>query len=254
MVERLYAALAAPVIRSDPDTACMVKYASNAFHALKVVFANEIGQLCKQLGGDGTEVMEVICRDTRLTISARYLRPGFAFGGSCLPKDLRALQYLARHNDLQLPVIDAILPSNRLHIQSVVDLILRDNRRKVGIIGLAFKPGTDDLRESPVVELVEILSGKGIQVRIYDQHVNLSRLTGRNKAFIEAVVPHIAAMLCTSIEELVGESEVIVVAHGDQTDHRMLADLLSPDQLLVDLVKIPSYEGLHRFAYQGVCW
>ena len=170
VLESLYASISAPVFRTDPDTACMVKYASNAFHGLKVTFANEIGQLCKRLGVDGTEVMEIFCQDTHLNVSPRYLRPGFAFGGSCLPKDLRALLYLARHRDLELPVLASILPSNRLVIQRAVDMVLRDQRKNVGIIGLTFKAGTDDLRESPMVELVEVLSGKGLNVRIYDDN------------------------------------------------------------------------------------
>ena len=154
MLEQLYRDIPAPIFRTDPNTACMVKYACNAFHGLKVVFANEIGQLCKKAGVDGTQVMDIFCQDTSLNISSRYLKPGFAFGGSCLPKDLRALLYLARHTDLQLPMLESILPSNRLHIQSVADIILSDPKRtKVGIIGLTFKPGTDDLRESPIVQL-----------------------------------------------------------------------------------------------------
>jgi GDP-mannose 6-dehydrogenase len=166
MLEQLYQSIPAPIFRTDPDTACMVKYACNAFHALKVVFANEIGKLCKKAGVDGTQVMDIFCQDTSLNISSRYLKPGFAFGGSCLPKDLRALLYLARHTDIQLPMLESILTSNSLHVQSVVDVILSDPKRtKVGIIGLTFKPGTDDLRESPIVQLVETLNGKGLKVR-----------------------------------------------------------------------------------------
>jgi len=250
----LYANISAPIFCTDPDTACLVKYASNAFHALKVTFANEIGRLCKEQGIDSTQVMEIFCQDTKLNISSRYLRPGFAFGGSCLPKDLRALLYLARHSDLRLPVLESILPSNHLQIQTVVDLILRDHRRKVGIIGLSFKPDTDDLRESPVVEMVETLSGKGLKIKIYDENVNLSRLMGGNKAFIERVIPHISALMCASMEEVVDSSDVIVVAHDLRDGRKRLTDLLKPDQLLIDFVKVVSDEDRCPAAYEGIGW
>lgn len=250
----VYADISAPIFRTDPDAACMVKYASNAFHALKITFANEIGQLCKKSGIDGSQVMGIFCQDTRLNISARYLRPGFAFGGSCLPKDLRALLYLARHSDLRVPVLESILPSNREHIQMAVDMILRRQRRSVGMIGLTFKPGTDDLRESPIVELVEILSGKGLQVKIYDNNVVLSKLVGGNKAFVERVIPHISALMCTSMEEVVQSSDVIVIAHDLRDDRSQLTQLLRPDQLLIDLVKIFSDGNPSLAAYEGVCW
>lgn len=254
VLAELYAGLSAPVFRTDPDTACMVKYASNAFHGLKVTFANEIGQLCGRLGVDGAEVMDIFCQDTRLNISPRYLRPGFAFGGSCLPKDLRALLYMARHTDLRLPVLESILPSNRLHIQGVADLILRQQRKGVGFIGLSFKPGTDDLRESPIVDLVEMLSGKGLKVRIYDDNVSLSRLIGGNKAFIEKTLPHISALLCTSMEEVVQGSEVVIVAHNPSDGGQQLLNLLKPEQLVIDFVKIASNGNHHPTEYEGVCW
>jgi len=219
-----------------------------------VFLANEIGRLCRELGVDGTDVMNIFCQDTKLNISSRYLRPGFAFGGSCLPKDLRALLYLARHRDLQLPVLESILPSNRVHVQEAVDLVLKDNRRRVGIIGLSFKPDTDDLRESPIVELVETLTGKGLDVRIYDENVNLSKLVGGNKAFIERVIPHISAMMCASIEEVVERSDVIVVAHELRDGWERLVDLLKPGQLLIDLVKIVSDGDRCPVAYEGICW
>jgi len=250
----VYTDVPTPVFRTDPDTACMVKYASNAFHALKVAFANEIGRLCKEMGVDGRQVMEVFCRDTKLNISSRYLRPGFAFGGSCLPKDLRALLYLARHSDIRLPVLESILPSNHLQIQNAVDLIFRDHRRKVGIIGLSFKPHTDDLRESPIVALVETLIGKGLKVKIYDEDVNLSKLIGRNKAFIESVIPHISALMCASMEEVVESSDVIVLAHDLQESRKRLTDLLKPDQLLIDFVKIVPDGDRCLAAYEGICW
>jgi GDP-mannose 6-dehydrogenase len=253
VLNELYASISAPVFRTDPDTACMVKYACNAFHGLKVVFANEIGQLCKKAGVDGTRVMEIFCQDTSLNISPRYLKPGFAFGGSCLPKDLRALLYLARHADLQLPMLESIMPSNRLHVQRVVDMILKEQQNRVGIIGLTFKPGTDDLRESPIVDLVETLSGKGLKVRIYDKNVSLSRLIGANKAFIEQVLPHISTMMSDSMEEVVQSSDVIVVSHDLHDGGEQLFNLLRPDQLVIDFVKITFSKSLPA-AYEGICW
>jgi len=251
---QLYREVPAPVFQTDPSTAAMVKYASNAFHGLKVVFANEIGLLCKQAGVDGTQVMDIFCRDESLNISPRYLRPGFAFGGSCLPKDLRALLHLARHADLELPMLESILPSNRLHVQRIADLILgRPGRTKVGVLGLTFKPGTDDLRESPVVQLVETLSGRGLEVRICDGNVSLSKLIGGNKAFIEQALPHISAMMRDSMEDVVLGSDVIVVSHALPDGGRQLASLLRPGQLLIDLVKLPSSVALPG-AYAGICW
>jgi GDP-mannose 6-dehydrogenase len=255
IVAGLYEGVPAPIFHTDPDSASMVKYASNAFHGLKVAFANEIGLLCKQAGLDGTQVMDIFCQDRSLNISSRYLKPGFAFGGSCLPKDLRALLHAARHADLQLPVLEAILPSNRLHIQRVVELVLsRPGRARVGVLGLTFKPGTDDLRESPMVQLVETLSGKGLPVRIWDPNVALSKLMGGNKAFIEQVLPHISAMMSDSMEDVAENSDVLVVSHAMPDGGAKLTSLLRPDQMLIDLVKLPAGTGSDGVAYQGVCW
>jgi GDP-mannose 6-dehydrogenase len=260
VVERLYESVDAPVVRTDPDTACMVKYASNAFHALKVTFANEIGRLSKTVGIDSTEVMDIFCQDTHLNISSRYLRPGFAFGGSCLPKDLRAMLYLGRHQDLSLPVLESILPSNEQQVRDIAELVMNDQHKRVGLIGLSFKPNTDDLRESPIVELVEILSGKGVEVRIFDENVQLSRLVGGNKAFIERVVPHISALLCDSMADVVSNSEVIVVAHDVETHRKQLLELLTPEHLVIDFVKTFSQQdgaGSHaqeRYRYEGIYW
>ncbi|MHB0858712.1 MAG: UDP-glucose dehydrogenase family protein [Anaerolineae bacterium] len=248
-----YAHIAAPIIRTDPDTACMVKYASNAFHALKVAFANEMGRVAKSLGMDGSEVMDIFVQDTKLNISPRYLKPGFAFGGSCLPKDLRALLYLARHNDLQVPVLESILPSNELQIQNATSLIMRERRHSVGIVGLSFKPNTDDLRESPVVELVETLSGKGLSVKIYDENVNLSKLVGGNLAFIERVIPHISALMCPSLQDAVVGSDVVVLAQASENDKATLTGLLHKDQLVIDLVKVFAEENRPAI-YEGIGW
>ncbi len=254
ILAELYGHIPSPIYRTDSDSACMVKYASNAFHGLKVTFANEIGQICKKVGIDGTEVMNIFCQDTRLNISSRYLRPGFAFGGSCLPKDLRALQYLARHNDLDVPVLEAILPSNQKQIQNIVQLIFNYGIKKVGIIGLTFKPDTDDLRESPMVELVEILSGKGVQIKIYDENVNLSKLVGKNKAYIDNAIPHIACLVSPSMAEVVECSEAVLLAHNIASVKEGLLKLLKPDQLLIDLVKIEMSAEQSHSRYEGVCW
>ncbi|MHB1295055.1 MAG: UDP-glucose dehydrogenase family protein [Anaerolineae bacterium] len=253
VLSELYGHIDAPVIRTNPDTACMVKYASNAFHALKVAFANEMGRIAKTMGMDGSEMMNIFVQDTKLNISPRYLKPGFAFGGSCLPKDLRALLYLARHNDLQLPVLESILPSNDIQIQNVTNLIMREGRRSVGIVGLSFKPNTDDLRESPVVELVETLSGKGVSVKIYDENVSLSKLVGGNRAFIERVIPHISALMCPSLQEAVVGSEVVVLAQASEHDKDTLANVLQEDQLVIDLVRAYA-NGTRPQVYEGIGW
>jgi GDP-mannose 6-dehydrogenase len=256
ILEQLYQDIPARIFHTDPNTACMVKYACNAFHGLKVVFANEIGLMSKKVGVDGTQVMDIFCQDTSLNISSRYLKPGFAFGGSCLPKDLRALLYLARHSDLQLPMLESILPSNRLHVQNVADLILSNPRHtNIGIIGLTFKPGTDDLRESPIVQLVETLIGKGLKVRIYDNNVSLSKLIGGNKAFVEQVLPHISSMMSDSMDDVVECSDVIVVSHDLKDDGERFTDLLKPHQLVIDLVKIATSQSHPAtYEYQGICW
>ncbi|MHB0875983.1 MAG: nucleotide sugar dehydrogenase [Anaerolineae bacterium] len=250
----LYADIEAPMIRTDPDTASMVKYACNAFHALKVTFANEVGCLSKEMGLDGTEVMDIVCQDTMLNISPRYLKPGFAFGGSCLPKDLRAMLHRARHSDLSLPLLESILPSNSTHLQRAIDMVLREGRRQIGVVGLSFKPDTDDLRESPVVELVEVLSGKGLDVRIWDENVNLARITGRNKAFIETAVPHISALMRDSLEEVVKDAGVVVVSHKLAASGEQLRSMLRPDQVVVDLVKVFGTEDGCPASCRGICW
>ena len=253
-VALLYEGISAPIHHTDPDAACMVKYVCNAFHALKVTFANEVGRLGKRLGIDSREIMELVCRDTKLNISPAYLRPGFAFGGSCLPKDLRALLHLARHQDLDLPLLESILPSNQLQIQHALELIGQRGPRRVGIIGLCFKPETDDLRESPMVALVETLIGKGLQVRIYDEILQPARLTGSNKAFIDRSIEHLSDLMCASLREATENVEVVVVGHAPLDGCERLEHLLEPDQLVIDLVKaIPEGSGC-RATVQGICW
>jgi len=253
VVEALYREIQALTLHTTIRIAEMIKYANNAFHALKITFANEIGVLCKTHGIDGREVMEILCQDTRLNISPAYLRPGFAFGGSCLPKDLRALLHRATERDLDFPLLRATLVSNQRHIEQGLDLITSSGRNRIGILGLSFKPGTDDMRESPVVSLVERLIGKGYRVRIYDELVELSRLVGTNKAFLEREIPHIASLMCTALEEVVEWAEVVVAAHGGATFRRVPA-LIREDQILIDLVGIARNDGDIRGAYEGICW
>jgi hypothetical protein len=210
---KLYAGMSAPLIRTSIETAEMVKYADNVWHALKVGFANEIGNLCKALQIDSHKVMEIFCQDTKLNLSPYYLKPGFAFGGSCLPKDVRALTYKGKSLDVQLPILNAILPSNQLQVQRGVDMVLAKGRRRVGVLGFSFKAGTDDLRESPVVEVIEMLLGKGVELRIYDKNVNMAALTGANRDYILNHIPHISRIMVASAAEVMDFAEVVVVGN-----------------------------------------
>jgi GDP-mannose 6-dehydrogenase len=234
LLRELYAQVDAPFVQTSIRSAEMAKYVSNAFHALKITFANEIGDFCEALGVDAAEVMRVFLMDRKLNISEAYLRPGFAFGGSCLPKDLRALGYAARSADLALPVLSQILPSNERQIQQGVNRVLATRRRRIGVLGLAFKPGTDDLRESPMVLLVETLIGKGCDVRILDRSVSIARLGGANRRYIEEEIPHIASLMCETAEALLAHAEVLVVANADEQARQALA-AARPDQLVIDL-------------------
>jgi GDP-mannose 6-dehydrogenase len=253
MVADLYTQVEAPLLIVPLRAAEMVKYANNAFHALKVVFANEIGNICKEQGIDSHQVMDIFCMDGKLNLSSYYLKPGFAFGGSCLPKDLRALLYLGHRRDLRLPVLEAILPSNALQIRRGFELIQRTGSRKVGVLGFSFKAGTDDLRESPLVELIEMLIGKGYQVKVYDRNVSLARLHGANRAYIEQEIPHIATLMCDSVEEVVSESEVIVIGNSAPEFHQALQHV-GRDQVIVDLVRILADDDQLDARYEGICW
>lgn len=244
----------------DPDpeiapikVAEMVKYACNAFHALKVTFGNEIGNICKQHGIDSHHVMEIFCQDTKLNLSPYYLKPGFAFGGSCLPKDLRALVYHGRRADVQSPVLEAILPSNEQQIEKAFDMVRRSGSKSIGVLGFSFKAGTDDLRESPIVELVEKLIGKGYQVRLYDRNVSLANLQGANRAYIEREIPHIASLMADSCDEVVESSDVIIIGNKS-TEFRSVLENLRPDQKLIDLVRIAEDVPSPNGAYEGICW
>lgn len=249
----LYTGIDAPLLTVPIKVAEMVKYANNAFHALKIAFANEIGNICKCQGIDSHQVMDIFCRDEKLNISSAYLKPGFAFGGSCLPKDLRALLYHAHRLDLNVPVLEAILPSNDLQIKRGFELIKQTGKKKIGVLGFSFKAGTDDLRESPVVELIEILIGKGYQVRVYDKNVSLARLHGSNRAYIEREIPHIASLMSSSLEEILVESEVIVIGNK-APEFRQVLQQLHRDQIIIDLVRISQDTDPSPARYEGIGW
>jgi GDP-mannose 6-dehydrogenase len=231
----------------------MLKYACNNFHALKITFANETARLCEALGVDPFEVMDLVCQDTQLNISKAYLKPGFAFGGSCLPKDLRATTYLAKTRDVEVPMLGSILQSNRQHIDHAIAKVLASGKRRIGMIGLAFKTGTDDLRESPLVLLAEHLIGKGMSLLVYDPEVHLSNLLGANRRFIETHVPHIGALMRRDLEQVVAESELVVVGLNDAGTIETLRRHLRDDQIVLDLANIGGRRQL-RGTYVGLCW
>jgi len=254
VVEQLYSNLAAPVIRTELGVAEMVKYAGNVFHALKISFANEIGNIAKRLGIDGTRVMEIFCEDQKLNISSTYLQPGFAFGGSCLPKDLRALLYKAKELDLEPPLLRSILTSNGEQVQEAYRLIRNTGKKRIAVLGLSFKPGTDDLRESPIVSLVEMMIGKGHEVSIYDQDVSLARLHGSNKLYIEQTISHISALMKPSIQATIEDSEVIVVAKKSPGFAEAVRNVNS-GRTVIDLVKaLPEGTDGKGSYYEGICW
>jgi GDP-mannose 6-dehydrogenase len=252
-VEALYTNIDAPCVTTDIRTAEMVKYASNTWHALKVCFANEIGNLCKKLAIDSHELMDLFCRDGKLNLSSYYLKPGFAFGGSCLPKDIRAMQHRAKEMDLEMPVIQSILPSNQLQIRHALDLIIENGGKRIGLLGFSFKAGTDDLRESPIVILAEALLGKGYQLRIYDKSVLMARLVGANKEYIDQQIPHLSSLLCDTVDAVLDESDLVVVGNAAPEFADALRRTRS-DQVVIDLVRagVPREEIPAR--YVGLCW
>ncbi len=253
-LRQLYADIPGAVFETATTVAEMAKYVSNAFHAVKVGFANEIGTLCKNLGVDTEAITHIFLSDTKLNISSAYLSPGFAFGGSCLPKDLRALTHRAKELDLSLPLLEAVVPSNAEHIERAVELTLQTGKMKIALLGLSFKAATDDLRGSPQVELVKRLLGEGRQVKIWDNNVSLGRLVGSNRQYIEDVIPHIGSLLCTSLEEAVANADVIVV--GTRELRRgSLRGSLKPEQIVVDLVNLErSNRPDSGVLYEGICW
>jgi GDP-mannose 6-dehydrogenase len=248
---QLYSHLDAPLVRTTIEVAEMVKYVDNNWHALKVTFANEVGSICKALTIDSHHVMEIFCKDTKLNLSSYYLRPGFAFGGSCLPKDVRALTYKARTMDLDLPVLNAILPSNERQIQKAFDMIVETEKRRIGVLGFAFKAGTDDLRESPMVNVIERLLGKGYDLRIYDGSVRMASLTGANRDYILNHIPHISRLMVESATEVLEFAQTLVVGNG-AAEFRSLLPEIRADQVVVDLVRLG--EKPSRGDYRGICW
>jgi len=251
--EALYARVDAPLETTSIRTAEMMKYASNTWHALKVTFANEIGNVCKRVGIDSHEVMAIFCKDAKLNLSSYYMKPGFAFGGSCLPKDVRALQYRAREVDLDMPVIQSILTSNRLQIQHALDAIVETGRKRIGLLGFSFKAGTDDLRESPIVILAEALLGKGYSLCIYDRNVSIARLVGANKEYINTQIPHLSSLLTESLDEAIDRSEVIVVGNAAPEFAEALTRT-RPDQTILDLVRVGTPRERIPGDYHGICW
>lgn len=237
LLKGLFSFIDAPIFITDIRTAEMSKYLDNTFHALKICFANEVGVLSRRMGVDPARVTEIFCMDKVSNLSERYLRPGFAFGGSCLPKDIKAILYKAKIEDLEMPLVSSIFKSNDTHIQRAFSSIVKTGKRKVGMLGLSFKPGTDDLRESQMVKLAELLIGKGFRLRIYDKNVSLSRLIGTNKAYIDREIPHISSLLCGSLNELIRDSEVVVIGHNIK-EFKEAAKKLRKDQALIDLTGV----------------
>jgi GDP-mannose 6-dehydrogenase len=252
MLAALYAKLDAPLIRTDVETAEMIKYIDNSWHALKIGFANEIGNLCKSFSIDAHKAMEIFCQDRKLNISPAYLKPGFAFGGSCLPKDLRALAYSAKLHDLELPILNSILPSNELQVARGLQLIIEKGRKRIGILGFSFKEGTDDLRESPMIEIIERLAGKGYDVRIYDKNVQIARLVGANRDFILNRIPHISRLMVDNIAAVLQHAETIVIGNKS-AEFESVPQRLHADQNLVDFVRIANYRS-NNGDYSGICW
>ena len=252
LLATLYSRIAAPLIRTDIETAEMVKYADNAWHALKVGFANEIGNLCKGVEVDSHRVMDIFCQDTKLNLSPYYLKPGFAFGGSCLPKDLRALLYKAKTLDVSLPILSAILPSNEQQLERGVRAVIEMGSKKVGILGFSFKAGTDDLRESPVVDLTERLIGKGYDLRIYDRNVSLARIHGANRDYILNHIPHISRLMVSSIDEVLDHARTIVIGNS-AAEFRDVPRRLGDGQSIIDLVRVTDSRSVNG-VYEGICW
>lgn len=252
-LQALFGHLPCKFIRTSVRAAEMMKYTCNNFHALKITFANETARLCGALGVDAFEVMDLVCQDTQLNISRAYLKPGFAFGGSCLPKDLRATAYLAKQRDVELPMLGHVLASNQAHLELALQKVTALGKRKVGFVGLSFKTGTDDLRESPMVSLAELLIGKGYELRIYDPEVHLARLLGANKSFIEQHLPHIGHMLAPELDAVVACSDVLVLSSSSRPVIDALARLARPEQVVIDLVSLPADVPL-RASVQGLCW
>jgi GDP-mannose 6-dehydrogenase len=253
-IRDLYRSISGKIFDVPIRVAEMVKYASNAFHAVKVSFANELGTLAKRLGVDVQVMSDIFTSDTRLNISRAYLGPGFAFGGSCLPKDVRAMAYRAKELDLRLPLFESILTSNQEHIERAIDMVMQSGKKKVGLLGLSFKAGTDDLRESPQVQLVKRLLGEGCQVQIWDPNVSLARLAGANRQYIEEVIPHIGSLLVSDLEQVLSTAEIVVLG-TNAAPREILNKQLRSDHTVIDLVNLDkSCRPRTASLYEGVCW
>jgi GDP-mannose 6-dehydrogenase len=252
-VHQLFGHLPCEFHQTTIRAAEVVKYCCNNFHALKITFANETARLCEAFRVDPFEVMDLVCKDRQLNISPAYLTPGFAFGGSCLPKDLRATMHFARLHDVELPMHNAILSSNRLHAEHAIRKVMECGKRRIGMIGLSFKTGTDDLRESPLVMLAEHFIGKGMSLSIYDPDVHLSQLLGANRRFIEQHVPHIGSLVRADVAAVIEESDVLILGQNDSRIAATLVAQVRPDQIVIDLVRMPGLERL-RARYEGLCW
>lgn len=250
-VAKLYEGLEAPLIRKPIEIAEMVKYSCNVWHATKITFANEIGNIAKALGVDGRQVMEVVCQDGKLNLSDYYLRPGFAFGGSCLPKDVRALNYRATQLDVEHPLLNSLMQSNQAQVRKAFELIESFGSKSVGLLGLSFKAKTDDLRESPLVELAEMLLGKGYDLKIYDKNVEYARVHGANREYINRKIPHISSLLESSLDEVIDTSEVLVLGLRDQSFEKFVNGSRN-GRKVVDLVGYMPHESTEEM--QGICW
>lgn len=251
-VAELYKGIDAPLVRTDLETAEMVKYVNNSWHALKIGFANEIGNICKAFSIDAHQVMKIFCRDTKLNISSSYLTPGFAFGGSCLPKDLRAISYQAKIHDIELPILTSILPSNELQVARGLQLIMQRGHKQIGVLGFSFKAGTDDLRESPVIEVIERLIGKGHDLRIYDRNVKMAKLVGANRDFILNRIPHISKLMVDDIDAVLEHAQTVVIGNNDP-EFRDVPARLRDDQYLVDFIRVLPSKSKNG-NYEGICW
>src|SRR5580700_5764609 len=254
VLEQLYKSIPSPVFETDIAVAEMVKYVCNAFHAMKIGFANEVGTLCKSLGVDTEAVTKIYTSDTKLNISPAYLSPGFAFGGSCLPKDLRAITYKAKELDLKLPMLESLMPSNAEHVDRAVEMVLSTGKKKIAQLGLSFKAGTDDLRESPQVQLIKRLLGEGLEVKVWDEDVSLGRLAGANRQYIEEVIPHIGSVLSSDLESVLRTAEVVILGNKSASKDQ-LAKYLRPEHIVIDLIHLdktgrPGGAG----KYEGICW
>ncbi|RMN86872.1 GDP-mannose 6-dehydrogenase [Pseudomonas cannabina pv. alisalensis] len=253
VLQSLYEELDAPIIRKDIAVAEMIKYTCNVWHATKVTFANEIGNIAKAVGVDGREVMDVVCQDKALNLSQYYMRPGFAFGGSCLPKDVRALTYRASSLDVEAPLLNSLMRSNTSQVQNAFDMVASYDTRKVALLGLSFKAGTDDLRESPLVELAEMLIGKGFDLSIFDSNVEYARVHGANKDYIESKIPHVSSLLNSDFDQVINDSDIIILGNRDER-FRALANKTPEGKRVIDLVGFMANATTEDGRAEGICW